>query len=57
MDDERGRDLVELTRSDRTDEIALESPPLILIAHDATALQAAPKLESIAQGVAVWGAK
>ena len=51
VDDERGRDLVELTRSDRSDKVALESPPLILIAHDAPALQAAPELESIAQSV------
>ena len=51
MDDERGRDLVELSRTDRPDEIALEAPTLILIAHDAPALQAAPKLEGVSKRI------
>ena len=48
VDDERGGDLVELTRSNRPDEIALEATSFVLIADDAPSLQAAPELESVA---------
>ena len=48
VDDKRRRDLVELSGSDRADEVPLEATTLVLIGHDAPALQAAPKLESVA---------
>lgn len=51
VDDEGRRDLVELSGSDRPDEVAHEAPSLILIGHDAPALETAPQLEGIAERV------
>ena len=51
VDDEGRGDFVELSGSDRSDEIALESAPFILIADDAPALQAAPKLEGVSKRI------
>lgn len=52
MDDEGRRDLVELSRADRPDEVALQATLLVLVRHDAAALQAAPELEGVPQDVA-----
>lgn len=51
VDHEGCGDLVELARSDRPNEIALEAALFILIAHDASALETAPQLEGIAERV------
>lgn len=51
VDHEGCGDLVELSRSDLADEVALEAALFILVGNDATSFEAAPKLECIAKCV------
>ena len=54
LDDEWRGDLIDLTASEWTDDIALHASALILVADDATALEVLPKRPSVAKHVTAW---
>lgn len=53
-DHERSRDLVELTISERFDDVPLQASALVLIAHDLGLFEAAPKTKSVFQYIPFW---
>ena len=52
LDDKRRGDLVDLAASQRSDDVALHAPALILVTHDAPALEVLPQRPSVAQRIA-----
>lgn len=50
-DDQRGGYFVYLTPAQRSDQVPLQPPALIGVAHDAPTLQAAPQLESVREHI------
>ena len=54
LDDKRRGDLIDLTPSQRADDVALHAAAFILVADDATALEVLPERPSVAQCVAAW---
>lgn len=54
LDDERSGDLIDLTTSEWTDDVALHAAAFILVADDATALEVFPERPRVAQCVTAW---
>lgn len=54
LDDERSGDLIDLSATERSDDVALHAALFVLIRHDAAALEVLPKRPSVAQCVATW---
>lgn len=52
-DDEWGGDLVELTISERFDDVPLQASAFVLIAHDLGLFEAAPKTKGVFQYIAL----
>ena len=52
LNDERRRDFVDLLVAERFDDVGLQPSPFIRIAHDAAALEIAPKKKRVSQRVA-----
>ena len=52
-DHERSRDLVELTISERFDDVPLQASAFVLVAHDLGLFEAAPETKSVFQYIAL----